>query len=557
MVFCISLELPGCYTIPGSYYLFVFIEKCREKPWVHITIPEMTYKDFNDKIFSFYYGRAKSTFCSLSIDRPELESIINLSDIRFLNELKSPWNYLLNKSDGIPFYFGLLAIQCYAASIMHEDGNNASDAYQVRLIQLLDLEDNNQLQKLFRGLDPENPVQEQIWMDAKRYFKKRFYQHLDIPAITRNAGRYVQYPKSQALLTTEDLKYFTLFFSEEFQVYENISFSYFRNRLELRLENIRITNRTCDLFSDEIKREKCIQQVYDYFNSWQGEIYEIVSKKKYVAKIKSGLHRDIQNKLILIFNNGVPALYLMEGLGSNSPKEITFNEIFSVKDYKVFHAGIFLFTEVEYYFNEYEDSRFLYDYTANYILLNKNIRKSEYQFLEKNNEEKIEVDEQILLYKFNSGGNARITPLRKYFQFERPIRLVGGLRISRGKQYLKGYGPLIVGEIPYFLIHNNNRCTYDREDAEAGVYKIRVDNYRDIEFEIIDGSPILNHYITKGAGWNIQEYRISNIFDIEGCLMNRLPLIPTIGIRDWIEVNLEKKYKGQNILLKAIANSQK
>src|SRR5689334_1155319 len=118
----------------------------------------MTYKDFNHKIFDFYCSRTKSTFCSLSIDRPELESVINLNELKHFRELKSPWNNLFNECEGIPLYLGLLAIQCYAASIMHEDDNNASDAYQVRLIQLLDLEDNNELQKLFRGLDPESPI---------------------------------------------------------------------------------------------------------------------------------------------------------------------------------------------------------------------------------------------------------------------------------------------------------------------------------------------------------------------------------------------------------------
>ena len=136
----------------------------------------MTYQEFNQKVLDYYISRATSTFFTLSLDSQELGSIISISEISHFDFLKTSWNCLLGIKDNIPQYFGLIAIQCYAASLMHNDGNNAEDNYKIRLRNLLNLEDENALQKLFIGLDKINHIQEEIWQNAKIYLENNINQ---------------------------------------------------------------------------------------------------------------------------------------------------------------------------------------------------------------------------------------------------------------------------------------------------------------------------------------------------------------------------------------------
>jgi hypothetical protein len=58
---------------------------------------------------------------------------------------------------------------------MHSDGVNSADAYKVRLCEILELENSTQLQSLFQGGDLLNPLQEQIWYDAKAFLESEYH----------------------------------------------------------------------------------------------------------------------------------------------------------------------------------------------------------------------------------------------------------------------------------------------------------------------------------------------------------------------------------------------
>lgn len=519
----------------------------------------MTYQEFNKRVFEFYAIRASSSFCNLSIDTKEIESIIPIRDLAGFNHLQESWEGLIDPEEGIPQYFGLIAIQCYAASLMHKDDKNDADAYQIRLQELLDLPDSNTLQQLFRGSDTNNPIQEQIWFDAKAFLQRVQHLSLELPEKTRYAYRFVRYPISQALLNTEDLKHFTTFFAQEFRVKEEIPFPYFKKRLESSLYNIRMSKRAAELLGDPQKKEKCIRQVFDFYNGWHGDLYlKVIESRTHANREQQS---QIKNKisLLLQFEWGKPKFFQYDIDHSNNFQEINPKEIFQLDDFVYPHSGLIFFNPMEYYPDEYESSRFLYLNTTCYILVNKKARPFEDRHLEQHCIERIALDEQKILYKCQLSSTDKTSILGKFFQAKNPVRLVGGIKVTRRKEYLRGYGPSIHCAARHLVLQGNGRCEYHPQTAATGLYKVRVDNFKDVEFIIVDNHPANGMATSKNKGWNLIKYTFSSDYQLEGCLLKDGSLPTADEIRVWINTNLKKrqpsKYEGNNILLKAITKS--
>jgi hypothetical protein len=509
----------------------------------------MNYHQFNNKIVDYYNSRSTSSFCNLSIDRTDLEKIVSVEQIKSFHELKFSWNNLLEETENTPHYFGLIAVQCFAASQMHSDESNAADAYQIRLKEVLGLDDDYNLQNLFRGDDPHIFAQEELWHGAKEFLQKRFGLYLDIPARTRNAGRFVQYPKSQVLLTLEDLKYFTQFFFEEFQAKEDIPFFYFRQRLHASLKNIRQNARIQSLFGDETKNENCVRQVYDYFNKWEGLVYHDQNVFKSPLNKKTECSNKSLRLLLVFEENGPKFLIINEDYDIVS--DLVGDNILSSKHVPYPYTGLILFNEMEYE-NEYVSSRFLYSNTNNYIVINTQLRPAEYRFLEKKSTEKFSIVPGIILYKYRFDELQNPFLFSKYIQAKNPVSLIGGIKLNRRKEYLVGYGPTIDFTSTHIVLQNNNRCDYNAIQATSGIYKVRVDNYKDVEFRLIETKELAVPIESKNIGWNLNSFKMEDKFHVEGCY--------TVsenynGIRTWIDLNLQnkkKRYNGTNALLKAI-----
>src|SRR5258708_4488770 len=172
----------------------------------------MNYEAFNRHIFQFYTLRNSTSFCDLGITTEDVEKICSIQEIHAFAELKHSWNDLLRIEKEIPQYFGLLAVQCLAATLMEADDDNSHRDYNVRLSQLLGLEEKHTLQALYLGDGAEGPIQEQIWQSAVEFLRLGFGLVIRIPDASSHAGRFIQYPKSQALLSKEDLKRCTSFY---------------------------------------------------------------------------------------------------------------------------------------------------------------------------------------------------------------------------------------------------------------------------------------------------------------------------------------------------------
>lgn len=519
----------------------------------------MTYEEFNSKILDYYVQRVTSAFCTLSIDAIEFNKIIPANRISTFDILKYPWSILLIDKNGIPQYFGLIAIQCLAASLMQNDEISSVNAYQIRLCQLLNLDDYSALQSKFRGSHLDEPVQEEIWWSAKRFLNKRYGFNLRIPERSRNAGRYVQYPKSQALLNTEDLLNFTVFFSEEFQVGEILGFDFFKKRLEASLHNIELSRRTNSLLADSLKREQCIIQIYNYYNTWDGQIYKhTFSKKNILSTISVKSENIYRQKLILIMSNTDPQLYYI----GNGSKKLCLAEVFNLTDYKYITKHLIIFCQHDYYPDEYEDSRFIDKETDCYIIVNRFYKSSEYRYLENNSIDKININDDLTLYKYRYSNSLTSSPLNIYIPKINPIRLRNGLRLNRSNQYLKGFAPIIICDFPYSIIYMDRKCDYNPETAPEGHYKVRTDYFRDIEFDILVKKVHEIVIRSRNSGWNLKKYTINTDHDIEGwSIVSKATTKEINPTRFWMLLNMNKKKSKlsleANTLFKAINNSKK
>lgn len=483
-----------------------------------------------------------------------MEEVIPINEIGDFEELKYSWNRLLNSIDGLPQYFGLIAIQCLAASQMHRDQTNAEGAYNVRLCEILNLPDSVSLQYLFKGLNPDQPVQEGIWYSAKAYFKKYFQQDLDIPARTIYAGRFVQYPKSQALFNLEDIRRFTQFFSSEFLPGEEVPFSYFRQRLEAAWFNIDITSRAWELLKERQKKEKCWQQLYEYFNSWDGMIYSTNNGK--INESKKALAEASYYSVLLTFDNGLPQFHLMDRNNAAIVQQVTGEFLFQLSTIASYHNGLFVFTEIDYP-NEYESGRFIYTGSTCYLLLDVAQRSQESHLLENNNKGRFEISHNKVLYAYQHEDHHLL--LRHLVQQKNPVVFTGGIKVSRRREYLESFGPTIHCSQAFRVICENFNCEYEPHKARSGSYRVRVDHFRDIKFHIAESIPLSTPVLSKNKGWNIARYTIDQNFEIEGLRMDVRPKVPKSFIREWIRVSLQhkkEKYAYQQSLLKAINNTK-
>lgn len=512
----------------------------------------MNYQEFNRRVFEFYISRPNSTFFTFSIDKYQFDQLIYNIDLDTFIELRDRWIFLLENDDkNLPQYFGIIAIQCLAASQMHNDGYYSSNAYQVRLIEILNLDDNNELQILFRGDNVNNPIQERIWYSAKSYLKKEFNYELSLPKKRSKAGRYVQYPISQALLNTEDLKLFTCFFSEEFRVKEKIRFDYFKNRLVNSLTNIDVSKKIDRLLTDENKKELCFRQLFEFYNDWDGEIYSKLNKKKkniIVSKITNS-PKMADERLVLILENNSFKFYL-----NINP----IDNVLLLDRYKYLPSkDLMIFQEMEHYDCEYENSRFIYEDEICFILLNISLKRQEYRYLEDNNIYKWELGNNYMLYQCKFNPDNKIHPFRKYIS-DRILSLDGGLKIGI-YNYLVGFGPQINCLEKHRILHQDRQVDYDPETAAAGVYKIRVDNFKDLEFQLTKSyqNEELISVFHKSQILNIYNIPTNKLY-IDGCFLLNINYSDD-DVREWIDVNLEregiKEYQGNNISIKTLKNS--
>lgn len=503
----------------------------------------MNYQEFNSKVFEFYRSRASSPFCTLGISSNEFECILSPDLIRDFSCLKRSWDGLLIKIEGKPQYFGLIAIQCYASVLMENDKQATSAAYNFRLATLLGLSDAQKLQQIFGYKKDGYAIQELLWISAQSFILECWHQTLIIPEISSYAWKYVRYPKYQALLNKQDLHQFLSFFYTYFRMGEQLDYNFFKQFIKLNLKRSDLSRRAITIFEDPLRKESAIGQLFNFFYKWSGEIYAENMQQ-------GGTMQVPEEKLMLQFINGLPEFFLYPSL-----EKVNSAVLFQNPFYRSIHKQIKIFNQLDYYPGQFEDSRFLYLGSECYVLIDKYTHPSLHQFLLENQLSRITLSDGVDLFCFLQVSSSIHPAMQSYVSAYQRISLRGGLKLSRRKCYLVGFGPDIISEDPFFVFCNEQPIAYQSNSALAGLYKVRSSNSCEVIFEILEVELQNGCKTSSGAGWDLKDWTISNHYVMEGGMLlqdknHEEPLNEWIALQNRQLSNQKSTY--QNILLQTL-----
>lgn len=467
----------------------------------------MNYSEFNARIFQYYLNQVGSSFSHLGMSVEEFENILPLEKLKNLHALSTPWSYLLRVKNEEPQYFGLLAVQCLATSLMERDQQFSSQAYQIRFIQLTGISTGQRLQSLFKEPVNGRPVQECLWEAARDFFSNQLGKQLRIPNPTCFRGRFVQYPLSQALLKKEDLKSFNPLFEKYLKAGENISIPDFESRILSKLDEINLGVRAHIVLTDELTKDAAIRQVFNQFLLWDGFIEEVVASlpKTLTEKPNEHIILRVQSQTFQFFH--YPEMC-----------EITFLAMWRTRGFNDQHPSLKIFNAHEYYTDEFEEGRLLIQGVSAWLLFDIGAWPRLFSYFNSCQQIQMQLDGIYAFCYISDTQLHTASILRALFTHQKPVTLKGGLKVSRGRIYLEGFGPSIISSGPHLVIHNGQKCEYEPYCASPGIYHIRTDLFRDTIFTIIHASPLFEAIESKRKGWNLSFMSISDKVDIEGAL---------------------------------------
>jgi hypothetical protein len=504
----------------------------------------LTYSQFNQQILQYYRDQAGSSFCHLGISLADFQQIISIEEVTQFAELRNPWSYLLNRQTEEPQYFGLLAVQCLATALMENDGQFTSNAYQIRLMRLVGLANEQSLQLHFKEYINGLAVQEQLWESARAYVELEMGKQLSIPSKSSFRGRFVQYPLSQALLRKQDLKTFLPLFRKYLKVNENISLTDFVARVFGQLDQVQLAGRAAKVLTAPLTKDAAVRQVFHYFLLWDGSDEAIAAG----AKIPSG--QAVRSVLVLRVQQGVPCFFLYPDM-----QAVAHEAIWSTPGFNDHHPNLRIFNVHEYYRDEFEEARLLVPRTSAWVLFDSSKWPNLYQYFINHQKPMIALDGRCLLFYLDESDEA-VAELRNFFASQSPVRFTGGLKTGRGRVYFEGFGPSIDCEHTYTVLHNGKKCAYDPASVAMGVYSVRSAYFRDAEFRIIPAAPINEPICTRKRGWDLKTMSVSGTAGMEGALW--YDTHKEDPMNSWLQLHsgsrLARKVSYRNPLLQALAN---
>jgi hypothetical protein len=311
------------------------------------------------QLYFFQSQRIQENYLLFSFDEYDLSEVskkIALSKDFVLSILikyfKREWRRLLTNEN----YFGLIALQCYVASLMIKDELFTANAYLPKLNQLLGFRNNNQAMGIFHQQIEGFNGQDLLWALAKRYIK---FQKLasNIPEIKEGPGRNVQYPLSQSLLNRQDLLSFASYFLEKnLRPDEELSLVEFEKIIEFSkiCNNNKITRHARKIIKeyDSTKTlEIILLQIFNFYQTWDGTISSIqTSDKQYIEKAPFSL---------LLVEEEAASFYFY--LNKNHDQPYQLNKQFFKKlkqlQHKTFQKKLVLFRNISPYPDDYEEVR--------------------------------------------------------------------------------------------------------------------------------------------------------------------------------------------------------
>ncbi len=485
----------------------------------------------------------------MSIPISEIDGFIAEYDIK-LDDFKEincqSWSYLLEEKEGVPQYFGLVALQCLAAFKMQKNDDISASNFRDHFAELIGIDDVNKINFFCAEIfDNSYRVQEKIWFSAKEFLEKKNII-LDIPEVGEKAGRYTRFPKSQIVLNYEDLKEYNSFFTAISNEFESVFFQDFKKHYLNEISNFknnfsRENNIKNDNQWSEIELKIKLKQIFDFYcsedwmiNNENLSCKNIILNKNYIIKFS------------------LSALLLYDEY---------YNELDSLNSL-IMKKRFMIFKENKNYPNEYESVNSISLNDNNILLIyksaanQKEIRDSNNVFLPLDYENE---KHNILIFEIR---NSDTLPdfLKNKLISDYPIELKG-FKVSGEKKYFVNHPPKIhlKEDIHYHIYYNNKRIDKD-EMNRVGKYTIKINGYSNYNFELVE-LPILNYSINdkmKSLEFYSLDYKDEEMACINGLLLkyNDSVKIETITINNWIKTIKGGKINSGNHLLKIIANSR-
>jgi hypothetical protein len=509
-----------------------------------------SYNKFNKWVYDYYIDNCiPYQLNSLSIPSSEIEEFAIENEMRLdgFKEINGDdWHYLLTEKEGIPQYFGLIALQCLAAFKMQRNEDISAANFRDHFAELIGVTDVNKINIFCAEIFDNNyRVQEKIWFSAEEFLETKNII-LDIPEVGEKAGRYTRFPKSQIILNHEDLKEYKVFFSSINNDFDSIFFEdfkkyYLNNISNFRNKFFRNSNTKNDNEWSEIELKIKLKQIFDFYCSDNWVIKDqnfsfknIISNENYIIKfspselllydeyynILDSLNSLVRNKRFMIFKEN-----------KNYP-----NEFESVNSISLNDNNILL----------------IYQSAAN----QKEIRESNSVFLplEYENEK-----HNVLIFKIENTDNLPEFLKNKVIS-DYPIELKG-FKVSGEKKYFVNNPPKIhlKEDIRYNIYYNTKRID-THEMNRVGKYTIRINGYSNYNFELVE-LPILDYPIndkTKSLEFSSLDYKDEELGCINGLLLKYKDNVKmeTLTINNWIKTINGSKVKSDNQLLKTIANNR-
>nr|WP_315240185.1 hypothetical protein [uncultured Flavobacterium sp.] len=514
------------------------------------------YIKFNRWAFNYYIERnSLETMCTLAVETSEVDNYSkanNNCDFIFTEINSKDWSLLLGEviDDDIryPKYFGLLALQCYAAAKMERDGVVSANNYKKRFREITGLSSDQLLETMFKETYKGIPIQEYIWEQARDFLNRKYKINISIPLVTKGAGRYVQYPKSQVVLNQEDLKEYLKFYLEVKNEFENISYfefhKYYLNKINRYSNCFKRNNNRNNLFSP-IENKIKLKQIFDFYCSenWRDLVIdEPASIANVDIKINTNYILTINHKVVKLYD-----YFFNEIIFSNSK----FSNV-SVGDFHSFKKSY----EYPDEFNYVEKLELEFDYI---FILNKRDLILNKKFSQNFEEINVDYGDVVIFKGFISEFTlSEVFSDRIVETF--PITLKG-IKVSRKAEYLASQGPEIINNknIPISIYWNNQRLhTYEKKNAQIGSYSIRIPGYSYVKFKIIDNPTIQGVVDEFKYGWELGSFTIQeNNFNIQGLFLkdNENECNTPLTINTWIKLQKDKaKIKStKNLILKVLS----
>jgi len=505
----------------------------------------------NDILLAFDDYALRKVSDSFSLSTTEVEAII-------VDYLKDGWDKVNIEINGIPQCFGLLAIQVIAAYRMHEDESYSQREYTPRLVKILSIS-SIRLKSYFEGnTKKDERLQESIWQKAKSHFSREGY-NLEIPSPSTHAWRYVKYPLSQVLFNTEDLRsitqYFELLGLRPKERFEFVEFEVLVEKTLFINNNDFLTKHACKVIKDDsIDGIKLLKQVFQFYNSWNGEVYKIDPE---LTNIENSSRTKISAyKVLLTFFDREITIYF--SLADDRFVKIELTSLFNTlsENGLSYNQELpFFFNKLEKYDADFEKSRYLYPGQETIILIDKTKHGNSCRFLKNNGFDNVYEDENLVLYHIIDVEKlGELLPFfADYIKIPNPLKLQYGIKLGRNK-WMHGAGPTVTGMDCFDIYKENEKIENlgnNLSDITPGEYLIRTSDFNPIKFEIVSLSGIDNAIETTRRGWSFTDWSISPEYNLEGLLFLR-PKRNNNPIRDWMMLNTNRYNKAE--ILNTVVN---